>query len=216
MKKLVLAFGILCSGLAIGQDFNLYDTIGQHGDFTKMDSNWNIIKVRDADKFSDSLKFEFLQSETIKKLNEIRSRSGMHDFVVDIRLKPAAVHNANYNRYCRIHKIFQPGQEWYQKGIYTLTHTQRVDIPNHDEILYPDQRIKLLPPNIFSSITEELTSFVPFDDRTYDELSNNIINSYKACTGHWNALTTNTKWNCIYLYIDQRNGICYVILGQYE
>ena len=216
MRNIMLVLVLLVSGIGFGQDFNLYDAFGHHGDFTKMDSNWNIIKVRDADKFSDSLKFEFLQSETIKKLNEIRSESGMPDFVVDIRLKPAAVHNANYNRYCRIHKIFQPGQEWSQKGIYTLTHTQRVDIPNHDEILYPDQRINLLPPNIFSSITEELTSVMTFDSWSYDKISDNVINAYKACTGHWNALTTNTKWNCIYLYIDRRNGICYVILGQYE
>ena len=216
MKRLAVIFAVFVYSFCFSQKFKLTDTIGHTGDFTKMDSNWNIVKVKDADLILDSLKFEFLQTETIKKLNKIRREFGMPELIVDIRLKPAAIHNANYNRYCMQHKIFQPGHEWEQQGKWTMTHFQRVDIPGHDEILYPDQRIKLLQPNIFSGIAEELTSCITYNNWTYDKISDNIINAYKACSAHWNALTTNTKWNCIYLYIDRKNGICYAILGQYK
>ena len=140
----------------------------------------------------------------------------MPELVVDIRLKPAATH-AYYNRYCQKHEIFQPGEEWVQKGVVTMTHKQRVDIPNHDEILYPDQRIKLLQPNIFSKITEELTSCLTISYDTYDQISDEILNNYKACIdGHWKALTKNPDWNCGYLYIDRTNNKCFFILGQYK
>ena len=71
MKKIILSISILLSGIAFSQNFKSTDKIGHTKYFTKMDSNWNIIKVKDADKISDSLKFEFLQTVTINKLNKI-------------------------------------------------------------------------------------------------------------------------------------------------
>ena len=159
MKKIILSISIiLLSGIAFGQSkYKLSDLRGHMRAFYEFNDNWELIKVAEADVVSDSLKCEFIQIETIKKLNRIRVENGMPELVVDIRLKPAATHNAYYNRYCWKHEIFQPGEEWAQKGKFTLTHTQRVDIPNHEEILWPDQRIRLLQPNVFSEITEELT-----------------------------------------------------------
>lgn len=218
MKKLFLVFSIAVSsfGFVSSQTFKLSDTIGHTGPFTKFDENWDIIKVSDADVISDSLKSEFIQNETLKKLNKIRKDIGMAELIIDDRLKPAATHNAVYNRYCSQNQIFQPGQEWAQKGKYTLTHDQRVDIPSHEEILYPDQRIKLLEPNVFSAITEELTMSTTYAKYTYDYIIDRILLNYKACDAHWNALTKNPKWNCVYFYHDRINGFCYIILGQYK
>jgi hypothetical protein len=216
MKKLVLAVSILVSGLVFGQDFKLSDTIGHTGDFYKFDDDWNLIKIKDANLILDSLKHEFIQTETLKRLNKIRQNAGMKPLIVDIRLKPAATHNAYYNRYCADNKIFQPGEEWAQQGKFTITHTQRVDIPNHEEILWPDQRIKLLEPNIFSEINEELTMSWYTDDHTYDRICNMVLDHYKVCSAHWNSLTKNPKWDCVYFYQDRVNGFCYVILGSYN
>jgi hypothetical protein len=215
MKNLILTLVLLISGFVVGQNFKLSDTIGHTGGFYVMDDNWNINKVADANKISDSIKCEFIQSETLKKLNKIRKESGMKELIVDDRLKPAATHNAYYNRYCADNDIFQPGQEWAQQGKFTLTHAQRVDIPNHDEILYPDQRIRLLEPNVFSEITEELTMSFWIDTDTYDFITDRILYNYKACDGHWFDLTKNPKWDCVYFYNDRVNGFCYVILGSY-
>ena len=154
MKKLAVVLALVVSGMGNAQKFKLTDTIGHTGPFGKLDDNWDIVYTGPADKISDSLKSEFIQTETLKKLNKIRKDAGMKELIVDVRLKPAATHNATYNLYCSDNQIFQPGQEWYQKGQFTLTHDQRVNIPNFDEILYPNQRIKLLEPNIFSEITE--------------------------------------------------------------
>ena len=215
MKKLAVALAVVVSGFVNAQPFKLSDKIGHTGDFHKLDDEWNLIKVADADKISDSLKSEFIQTETLKKLNKIRKDAGMKPLIVDVRLKPAATHNATYNRYCLYNKIFQPGQEWYQKGEVTLTHTQRVDIPNFTEILWPDQRIKLLEPNVFASINEELTMSHRYADYTYDYITTDILDMYKICSAHWTALTKNPSWDCVYFYHDRQDGFCYVILGKY-
>lgn len=216
MKNLILTVSLVISSFVVGQNFKLSDTIGHTGDFYEWGDNWDLIKVADRNKISDSIKSEFIQSETLKKLNKIRKESGMKELIVDDRLKPAATHNAYYNRYCADNDIFQPGEEWAQQGKFTLTHSQRVDIPNHEEILYPDQRIRLLEPNVFSEITEELTmSFWIYTD-TYDYITDDILFAYKACDGHWFDLTKNPKWDCVYFYHDRVNGFCFIILGKYK
>ena len=91
MKKVAFIFAVFVSSFCFSQKFKLADPIGHTGDFTKMDSNWNIVKVKDADLILDSLKFEFLQTETIKKLNKIRRESGMPELIVDIRLDRKSV-----------------------------------------------------------------------------------------------------------------------------
>ena len=217
MKKIILSISILLSGIAFGQSkYKLSDLRGHMEAFYEFNDNWELIKVAEADVVSDSLKCEFIQTETIKKLNRIRVEKGMPELVVDIRLKPAATHNAYYNRYCWKHEIFQPGEEWAQKGKFTLTHTQRVDIPNHEEILWPDQRIRLLQPNVFSEITEELTMISNSFDETYQQIIDHILRNYKGCSAHWNALTKNPKWDSVYFYMDRINSRCYIILGQYK
>jgi hypothetical protein len=216
MKNLILTVSLVISSFVVGQNFKLSDTIGHTGDFYEWGDNWDLIKVADANKISDSIKCEFIQSETLKKLNKIRKESGMKPLIVDDRLKPAATHNAYYNRYCADNDIFQPGQEWAQQGKFTITHTQRVDIPNHEEILWPDQRIRLLEPNVFSEITEELTMSTMYAIRTYDFITDDILFAYKACDGHWFSLTKNPKWDCVYFYQDRVNGFCFIILGKYK
>lgn len=218
MKKLAVVFAVVVSGFVNAQPFKLSDKIGHTGEFWKLeileDDSVSFYKVADADKISDSLKSEFIQTETLKKLNKIRKDAGMKPLIVDVRLKPAATQNAAYNRYCANNKIFQKGEEWSQ-GEFTLTHTQRADIPNFDEILWPDQRIKLLEPNVFASINEELTMSHRYADYTYDYITTDILDMYKICSAHWTALTKNPSWDCVYFYHDRQNGFCYVILGKY-
>lgn len=218
MKKLILVIALGVSGFGFGQTFKLSDKIGHTGEFWKLeilkDDSVSFYKVADADKISDSLKSEFIQTETLKKLNKIRKDAGMKPLIVDVRLKPAATHNATYNRYCADNKIFQKGEEKFQRG-FTLTHTQRADIPNFDEILEPWDRIKLLEPNVFASITEELTMGTTYANYSYDYITTNVLEMYKICSAHWTALTKNPSWDCVYFYHDRQNGFCYVILGKY-
>jgi hypothetical protein len=218
MKKLAVVLAVVVSGFVNAQPFKLSDKIGHTGEFWKLeileDDSVSFYKVADADKISDSLKSEFIQTETLKKLNKIRKDAGMKPLIVDVRLKPAATQNAAYNRYCANNKIFQKGEKKSQ-GEFTLTHTQRADIPNFDEILEPWDRIKLVEPNVFASITEELTMSFYLPSYTYDYITTDVLEMYKICSAHWTALTKNPSWDCVYFYHDRQNGFCYIILGKY-
>ncbi len=200
MNKLILIWCFAIPVLGLGQKFKLTDTLG---------------KIDKGDLVRDSLKREFIQVESIIKLNQIRKDLGMKPLIYDERLKPAAYHNIVYNRYCQWNKIFQPGLEWEQEGKYTQTHVQYVDIPNFDEIVYPDQRIKLLEKNVLSKITEELTVNYHTDTHTFDRITSSVWDRYKICSSHWNALTTNKEWNSVYMYWDTKTGLIIVILGKY-
>jgi len=220
MKKLLVIAAVTLSAVCFSQTksipkFKLSDTVGHTGTFWILKDGY-LVGETPADSIRDSLKCEFIQTETLKKLNKIRKDAGMKELVVDIRLKPAATHNAKYNLYCFKNKVFQPGYEWYQKGKITMTHSQFVDIPNFEELKEPWDRIKLLEPGVFSSITEELQTgfYLPWD--TFDFITSDILNGYKACDAHWTALTKNPKWDCVYFYHDRVNAYCYIILGSYS
>lgn len=199
MKNLVLIFLVCFVGNLFSQKFKLTDTVG---------------RINNGNDFLDSLKREYIQVESIKKLNKIRKDLGMKPLIYDERLKPAAYHNIVYNRYCQWNRIFQPGEERSQ-GNNTLTHTQRVDIPNFTEILWPDQRISLLEKGVFQKITEELTQDISWPTWTFDEVTNRPWDRYKVCSAHWNALTKSTEWDAVYFYHDTKTGLHVVILGKY-
>jgi hypothetical protein len=88
-------------------------------------------------------------------------------------------------------------------------------VTNFDEILWPDQRIKLLEPNVFASINEELTMSFFLPSYTYDYITTDVLDMYKICSAHWTSLTKNPSWDCVYFYHDRQNGFCYIILGKY-
>ena len=207
MKKLFFIFSVLVVSSVTAQTpkFKLTD---KHGD-------WNAGDVR-----LDSLKQEFIQAEVVKKINSIRVANGMKALILDEGLRPAAVQNAIYNRWCLENKIVQ-----YPDETCTMTHIQRIDMPNFEEIYWPDARIKLLDQTRFSSITEELTYDLIFDlqnTETYQKRVDEVIKLYKACDAHWNAMTKNPKWDAIYVFYDLhasekgKTAIVYIILGNYK
>lgn len=201
MKKLIVVFGImLTSGLGFGQKFKLSDTVG---------------RTNRGNDYLDSIKREFIQVESVKKLNKIRKDLGMKPLIYDERLKPAAYHNVVYNRYCQWNEIIQPNQP-KENGNSTMTHTQDVDIPNFKEIVWPDQRISLLEKGVFSKITEELTQDIIWSTWTFDEVTKRPWDRYKICSAHWGALTKSTVWDAIYFYYDTKTGLHVVILGKYN
>jgi hypothetical protein len=218
MKKFLVVLAVAVSSVGFGQAaFKLTDTIGHFGINESLDiftGVWTFINNGDPKR--DSLKRENIQKVSIDKLNEIRKASGMKALVYDARLKPAAWQNTVYNRYCLTNRVFQPGEEKMQRGKYTQTHNQRVNIPNFTEILYPEQRISLLDQTVFSKITEELTSERYAESKTYMQVAEAVWKKYKVCDGHWSALTKDTQWDCVYFYYDITNGQHVVILGKYK
>ena len=220
MKTLLVIIAVTLSAVSFSQTkpipkFKSTDTVGHMHTFKIYDKDGYLVGETPADSIRDSLKSELIQTLTLQKLNKIRKDAGIKELIVDIRLKPAATHNATYNRYCSENRVFQPGYEWYQKGKFTITHDQLVDIPNFEELKEPWDRIKLLEPGVFSSITEELTMSGFWSTNTFDQAADNILDGYKACSAHWTALTKNPKWDGVYFYHDRVNGFCYVILGCY-
>lgn len=220
MKKLLVLLVLLVSGTLFSQTFKLSDTVGRfqghydsHFDYDSILNQYVYVKelVREPEPLRDSLKREFIQVESVKKLNKIRKDLGMKPLIYDERLKPAAYHNLVYNRYCQWNNIFQP-----EEGNTKLTHIQTVDIPNFTEIYWPDQRISLLEKDVFSKITEELTSDIIWPTWTFDEVTNRPWDRYKICSAHWSALTKSTEWDAIYFYRDTKTGIHVVILGKYK
>ena len=181
----------------------------KHGD-------WNA-----GDDFLDSLKQEFIQAEVVKKINSIRVANGMKALILDEGLRPAAVQNAIYNRWCLKNRIVQ-----YPDENCTMTHIQRIDMPNFEEIYWPDARIKLLDQTRFSSITEELTyDLIPNLQKTdtYQKRVDEVIKLYKASEGHWYDITKDPKWDAVYVFYDFKTitssdtvVIVYIILGNYE
>lgn len=218
MKNLIVIIAVLVSGFVYSQNkFKLTDTIGHFNINQSLNiftGEWTFINA--GNPAHDSLKREYIQKVSVDKLNEIRKGLGMKPLVYDVRLKPAAWHNVVYNRYCQDNNVFQPGEEFIQQGLYTITHTQRVDIPNFTEILWPDQRISLLDKSVFHQITEELTQEFYGEDMTYKEVSESVWKKFKHCNGHWTSLTKVTNWDCIYFYYDNTNGMHVVILGEYK
>jgi hypothetical protein len=201
MKTLVLAASLLVSVIAVSQTkakqstkYKLTDLVNRAYDYSK-----------------DSLKNEFISSETIKKLNAIRKAKGMKPLIVDARLAPAAYHHAFYLDYVHDHKILS-GED--NDNVTTMTHSERYDIPNFNEILDPWDRIKLLEPGVFRSITEELTGFGVTYTLTYDQVTTNTLNYYKSCSAHWNALTSNPKYDAVFMFITH-HGLVVTILGDY-
>lgn len=159
----------------------------------------------------DSLKNEFMCAETIKKLNAIRKTNGMKPLIVDARLAPAAYHHAIYMDYVHDHKILN-GED--NDNVSTATHFQRYDIPGFNEILDPWDRIKLLQPGIFRSITEELSGIGCTIQLTYDQVTTNTLNFFKACDAHWTSLTTNPKYDAVFMFITH-HGEVIIMLGDY-
>jgi hypothetical protein len=218
MKKFLVVLAVAVSSFSFSQPtFKLTDTIGHFGINRQLDIFTGVYTfINNGNPQRDSLKREYIQKVSIDKLNEIRKASGMKALIYDERLKPAAWHNAVYNRYCLTNRIFQPGEEKMQRGKYTQTHNQRVDIPDFTEILYPEQRISLLDQTVFSKITEELTSERYAESKTYMQVAEAVWFKYKVCDGHWSALTKDTEWDCVYFYYDTTNGQHVVILGKYK
>ena len=208
MKTLFFIVSVLVVSSVTAQTpkFKLTD---KHGD-------WNA-----GDDFLDSLKQEFIQVEVVKKINSIRVANGMKALILDTGLRPAAVQNAIYNRWCLKNRILQ-----YPDEDCTMTHIQRIDMPNFEEIYWPDARIKLLDQTRFSSITEELTYCLIFDlqnTETYQKRVDHVITNFKASEAHWYDITKDPKWDAIYVFYDlkttdvvQGHVIIYIILGNYE
>lgn len=198
--------------------YKLTDTIGY----------WNY-----GNLYTDSIKQEFIQNEIIKQFNAARIAKGVAPLTPDAGLKPAAVHNAKYNRYCLANEIEQiPGQTIY------MSHFQKVDIPNFEEIPEVGARIKLLDQTKFGGITEELTFNVicACNPQTFQQTVDNTVNNFKASVHHWDDIV-GEQWDAVYVYYDlhatelvswvnpftgvheslnSMNVITYVILGVYK
>jgi len=162
--------------------FKLTDTVG----------TWNR-----GNLYRDSLKQEFIQSEIIKQFNAARIAKGVAPLTPDIGLKPAAVHNAIYNRYCMFHGIINDNSE------STMTHYQNVNIPNFDEIPEVGARIKLLDESKFDMITEELQFAVVCEcvNPTFQQVSTQVTENFKQSAAHWGDII-NSKWDAVYVYYD--------------
>jgi len=163
--------------------YKLTDTVG----------TWN-----KGNLYLDSIKQEFIQNEIIKQFNAERMARGVAPLTLDPGLKPAAVHNAIYNRYCMYHGIIQDaGSE------STMTHFQNVDIPNFNEIPEVGARIKLLDESKFDMITEELQFAVVCEcvDPTFQQVSTQVTENFKQSSAHWNSITNKT-WDAVYVYYD--------------
>jgi hypothetical protein len=201
MKKLLLAASLLVSVLAISQTKQKSSTKYKLTD----------IVPRSYIKNYDSLADVFMCTEIIKKLNAIRKTKGMKPLIVDARLAPAAYHHAIYLDYVHDHKILS-GED--DDNVTTMTHSERYDIPGFNEILDPWDRIKLLQPSVFRSITEELTGIGSTIQLTYDQVTTNTLNYYKACSAHWTSLTTNPNYDAVFMFITH-HGVVVTILGDY-
>jgi hypothetical protein len=201
MKKLLLAASLLVSVLAISQPKQKSSTKYKLTD----------IVPRSYIKNYDSLADVFMCTEIIKKLNAIRKTKGMKPLIVDARLAPAAYHHAIYLDYVHDHKILS-GED--DDNVTTMTHSERYDIPGFNEILDPWDRIKLLQPSVFRSITEELTGIGSTIQLTYDQVTTNTLNYYKACSAHWTSLTTNPNYDAVFMFITH-HGVVVTILGDY-
>jgi hypothetical protein len=196
MKKLLLAASLLVSVISVAQTkpkYKLTDLVNRAYNYKQ-----------------DSLKNEFMCAEIIKKLNAIRKTKGMKPLIVDARLAPAAYHHAIYLDYVHDHKIMAPENDYKT----SMTHFQRYDIPGFNEILDPWDRIKLLQPGVFRSITEELTGIGCTIQLTYDQVTTNTLNDYKACSAHWTSLTTNPNYDAVFMFITH-HGMVVTILGDY-
>lgn len=218
MKNLVFILMLCFVGNLFSQKFKLTDTIGKFlgrydvvydYDSIKEVYNSKLVLVRQNEPLRDSLKREFIQVESIKKLNEIRKQNGLKPLVFEELLRPAAYHNLTYNRYMYTNRISSDNDGWF------LTHNQYIDIPNFNELTYPWDRIALLDQTKISSITEELTCDTNFPDWTFNTVCDKIWSSYKICYAHWDQLTKNPKWDCVFIYRDFENGIIITILGAY-
>jgi hypothetical protein len=186
--------------------FKLSDTTG----------DWN-----QGNNYLDSLKQEFIQLETFKEINRRRAAYGMKPLVLDTGLRPAAVHNAIYNRWCLKNRIVQqPGDDC------TMTHFQRVDMPGFTEIEFPMFRIRLLDQTRFASITEELTWEPIFNLQNKDTFKQRVdgnIFGFEMSEGHWYDITKDPKWDAIYIFYDlhytgdtKSEHVCvFIILGDY-
>lgn len=221
MKKLFVSIGVCLISLStVAQvKFKLTDTIGK----------WN-----QGNLYRDSLKQEFIQQEITKKINAARVKKGMKPLISDIGLKPAAVHNAIYNRYCFAHDIHST---W---SYSTMTHFQNVDIPNFTEIVDPWARISLLDRTKFAGITENLTlSLIMSPNLTFQQVIDIAVGDFAHSLPHWESLTEHEQWDAMYVYYDLHTGslcepltyeyldgttntiytmntIVYVILGDYK
>ena len=194
MKKLLLTASLFVSLLTVAQSkpkYKLTDLVNKSYEYQK-----------------DSLKNEFICSESIKKLNAIRKTKGMKPLIVDNRLAPAAYHHAIYLNYVADHNILS------EDGKFTVTHVERFDIPNFTEILDSWDRIKLLDSGVFKEIREELTVIGCTIKATFDQVTSSTLRNYEACDAHWTALTTNAKQDAIFMFITRR-GTVVTILGDY-
>lgn len=213
MKKLLVLLVLLVSGTSFSQNFKLSDTLGRMvGRFTYVfDENWELRRdtISMTEPLRDSLKREFIQVEAVKKLNDIRKEKGMKPLIFEEALRPAAYHNVVYNRYMYEHRI-----DAEDDGNY-LTHCQYIDIPNFEELVYPWDRVVLCDRSKISSITEELAGNNRREMWTLGQTCDHIWEMYSICNSHWNALTTNPKWDCVFVYRDFENGVVVTILGKY-
>ena len=212
----MLVLVLLVSNSLLSQTFKLSDTLGNmEGRFTYvLDDEWNLRldTLSLTEPLRDSLKREFIQVESVKKLNAIRKEKGMKPLIFEEALRPAAYHNLVYNRYMFVNKIKSPiggGKEHY------MTHGQYYDIPNFEEIEYPWDRVKLCDRSKIKSINELLTQNDNWEDWTFDHTCNRIWEMYSICAAHWNALTTESEWDCVFVYRDFENGIILTIIGSY-
>jgi hypothetical protein len=196
MKKLLLAASLLVCLFTVAQSKPKYK-------LTDLVERAYVYK-------QDSLKNEFMCAETIKKLNAIRKTNGMKPLIVDARLAPAAHHHAIYMDYAADHNIMAPEND----NTTAMTHFERYDIPGFNEILDPWDRIKLLQPNVFRSITEELSGIGCTIQLTYDQVTTNTLNFFKACSAHWTSLTTNPKYDAVFMFISH-HGEVIIMLGDY-
>ena len=201
MGKIVLVLFVFFCGIVFSQ------TKPKSSTKYKLTDIIPISYIRNYDSLADA----FMCVEMIKKLNAIRKTNGMKPLIVDARLAPAAHHHAIYLDYVHDHKILS-GED--NDNVTTMTHFQRYDIPGFNEILDPWDRIKLLQPNVFRSITEELTGIGSTIQLTYDQVTTNTLNYYKACSAHWTSLTTNPKYDAIFMFITH-HGMVVTILGDY-
>ena len=223
MKKLLVLLVLLVSGLGYSQNFKLSDVVGKfqtrydsHFDYDSSLNQYIYVKelVRETEPLRDSLKREFIQVEAVKKLNAIRKEKGMKPLIFEEALRPAAYHNSFYNRYMFEHKIESRIGDDYTSY---MTHNQTHDIPNFEEIEYPWDRVKLCDRSKIQSITEELTQSWGYDESkwTFSQTCDKIWEHYGICDAHWNALTKNPKWDCVFVYKDCENGVVVTILGKY-
>jgi hypothetical protein len=225
MKKLIICLLIInvSTNISISQvkttpKFKLTDTIG----------TWNY-----GNLYRDSLKQDFIQTEIIKQFNSARIAKVITPLTTDSGLRPAAVHNAIYNRYCLANQI-----EQYAGSGTTMTHFQYVDIPNFEEIPELGARIKLLDQNKYQMITEEITfnAICACNPETFQQAVNHVVDNFKASSTHWNSIT-NVTWDAVYVFYDLHatelfmwtnpftgqyesfkgmNVMIYVILGKYK